>query len=508
MFHRGQKKNIYSLKVRSRRENNSLPDEKTQMKNTSENTSRFNFFGDKTSNKQRNSNYSYQSKGHAYYPFGKSSYPVDDSDLTDSVTDSDMSDDMETEEISTPSNWRSAVDKKSGKIYYYNMVSMESTWEKPMELSSKAERLERERNTRQLKDFFQQMEGNILNSLSGGTIPGGFHSAHDKITEQRSISVKPNDFSAHDVFCSRAISYSDSSIQSMNDEPNTNIPSAGYYSSGCDERAPAVVSPDQTINHIVREGSNWARGEFLDVGIETVQERNGNVVTSHVHKNIDNAVYSASSELGTELTIKCVCVAYRAHIIESTIQKYDGVFECSESFNDPTDTMSSFKNQSSSSYMSPLADPSIMDMEIDSLDLALRYKGNDVPSLRGIINFYTEIFSKSQMENDCIATSLIYVERLMKRTHSWLRPTSKNWKSLLLMCIIMASKVWDDISMVNSDFANICSVLHFPVSLKRINELEVSMLQRLKFRVNVSTSEYAKYNVFIRSLTSRPIHLE
>lgn len=33
-----------------------------------------------------------------------------------------------------------------------------------------------------------------------------------------------------------------------------------------------------------------------------------------------------------------------------------------------------------------------------------------------------------------------------------------NWKSIIFACMIMASKVWDDLSMWNTDFAQVSSV--------------------------------------------------
>ena len=183
------------------------------------------------------------------------------------------------------------------------------------------------------------------------------------------------------------------------------------------------------------------------------------------------------------------------------IQYYNNTLECSDSFNDnnlqPNSSCINRFNHSNLSYRA-------RSTEIDSLDLASEYEGTDIPSLEEMILFFTEIFTKSQMESDCIVMALIYVERLIKRSHAWLRPTAQNWKPLLLICIMMASKVWDDISMVNADFANICKAIRYPISLKKINELELSMLQRLKFRVIVSETEYTKYNVFIKSLMSRP----
>jgi len=123
----------------------------------------------------------------------------------------------------------------------------------------------------------------------------------------------------------------------------------------------------------------------------------------------------------------------------------------------------------------------------------------DVPSLEEITRFYRDIFQKSQMESDCIIMSLIYVEKLMKETNGGVRPRAENWRSVLFASMIMSSKVWDDLSMWNSDFSKICRSF----TLKRVNELEVAMLSVLKYNVKVPASEYAKYYFLLRSMIIR-----
>jgi hypothetical protein len=108
------------------------------------------------------------------------------------------------------------------------------------------------------------------------------------------------------------------------------------------------------------------------------------------------------------------------------------------------------------------------------------------------------------MEHDTIIISLIYVERLIKETNGQLVPGAENWKSVLFSCMVLANKVWDDFSMWNVDFSNFCGRDHSAAlssfTLLRINELELALLQCLKFIVRVPASEYAKYYFLIRSM--------
>ncbi len=119
-----------------------------------------------------------------------------------------------------------------------------------------------------------------------------------------------------------------------------------------------------------------------------------------------------------------------------------------------------------------------------------------------ITSYFRFIFNKAQLESDCIIMSLIYVERLLRETNGGVRPNLDNWKSLLFSCMIMASKVWDDLSMWNVDFSQACPD-GVTFSLQRINELELAVLSCLKYNVKVPASEYAKYYFLMRSMLIR-----
>ena len=113
------------------------------------------------------------------------------------------------------------------------------------------------------------------------------------------------------------------------------------------------------------------------------------------------------------------------------------------------------------------------------------------------------------MEHDTIIMSLIYVERLIKETNGALTPAPHNWKSVLFSCMVLSSKVWDDLSMFNLDFSNVSmscgnsSSGLSAFSLQRTNALEVAVLQTLNFNVRVAASEYAKYYFLIRTMLIR-----
>ena len=121
------------------------------------------------------------------------------------------------------------------------------------------------------------------------------------------------------------------------------------------------------------------------------------------------------------------------------------------------------------------------------------------PSSTQLEAFYRDVFSRGQMEIECIVTSLIYVERLLKAARGKIRLRAGNWRPVLLSCMIMASKVCDDLSMWNADFGHICAEFTLP----RINALEAALLNAYGFNATVAASEYAKYYFHLRSMASR-----
>ena len=195
------------------------------------------------------------------------------------------------------------------------------------------------------------------------------------------------------------------------------------------------------------------------------ESEDGNVCPSKVglaRRNTGSTIYVGTTMSAPDIdaTIKCVCGVFRAHMIQSARDSRAGIdpipFEEYDVFNDD--------------YVTEMMGLSIQD-------------GNEyeVPSFDIITQFYRDIFRKSQMESDCIIMSLIYIERLIKETNGGVRPRNRNWKSLLFASMIMASKVWDDLSMWNSDFSKICASF----TLQRVNQLEISMLSVLKYSVKV-----------------------
>lgn len=189
-------------------------------------------------------------------------------------------------------------------------------------------------------------------------------------------------------------------------------------------------------------------------------------------------VGSTMSAPDKDATIKCVCAVFRAHILQSEMDT-DVLL----------DEYNLFEDLESQRKLKSCATGKAATI---ACNLA-------PPTLEEVTVFYRDVFGRAQMESDCIIITLIYVERLIKATDGALRPRSANWRSILFSCMVLSSKVWDDLSMWNADFSHTCPA-GVELSLQRVNELEIAVLSALQYKVKVQASEYAKYYFLLRSM--------
>ena len=123
----------------------------------------------------------------------------------------------------------------------------------------------------------------------------------------------------------------------------------------------------------------------------------------------------------TDATIKCICGVYRAHILQSKSLEIelDPQYRC---FNDLEADRKPTTNKGHRPKLDVVVKPA-------------------PPTLDEITTFYRDVFTRAQMEPDCVIMSLIYVERLIKTTNGACRPQSNNWRSILFSSMVLSSKV-------------------------------------------------------------------
>jgi len=116
------------------------------------------------------------------------------------------------------------------------------------------------------------------------------------------------------------------------------------------------------------------------------------------------------------------------------------------------------------------------------------------PAVQQIHEFFQIIFTKLSLNVECAIVALLYAERLMSQGK--IAMNGRNWRPILLVSILMASKMWDDLSSWNVEFSDI-----FPIfTLHEINTLEKLFLHELNYNLFISGKEYARYYFALRGL--------
>jgi len=117
-----------------------------------------------------------------------------------------------------------------------------------------------------------------------------------------------------------------------------------------------------------------------------------------------------------------------------------------------------------------------------------------IPTVDEIFHFMRTLFKKAALSSECSIVSIIYIERIMEVAHVPL--VAITWRPIVLCGLLLASKVWQDLSSWNVEFATI-----FPqFSLASINRLERMFVNCIKWDLYISSSLYAKYYFALRSL--------
>jgi len=454
--------------------------------------------------------------------------------------------------------WKCVRDPKSKKKYYYEVHSRVTQWHKPLELASESERRAIQKKESAQKDFFSSMEDNIIKCMQKGIIPGspsGEGREEDKVHPLKDHSLVRKDLARPALI--KTISSMDvdllAELTRVEGEDNKNecptTPIIDYdldsLSKDCGVSFKDTISPttdfsnefqqrrhslrDNIDNHeqitrichetkdLYRNSNNSSHQVALgcvNVSSSAVENLNSSSNNgkqpiqkpSFDRRNTCGTIYVKSTMAAPDIysTIKCVCAVYRAHLLQSVRDKHTSIhtkvtFSEYEIFNDSPLEHGNNPTISQLSYHTSRIKIEEMGSEIE---MSADTQCHAVPSLDEITDFYRYVFDKAQMESDCIIVSLIYAERLLRDTNGGVWPNPKNWRSLLFSCMVMASKVWDDLSMWNKDFSHVCP-LGVKFSLKRINELELALLNCLKFNVKVLASEYAKYYFLMRSMLIR-----
>jgi hypothetical protein len=104
-----------------------------------------------------------------------------------------------------------------------------------------------------------------------------------------------------------------------------------------------------------------------------------------------------------------------------------------------------------------------------------------IPSENEIYEFAHQLFQSVQLSSECSIVCLIYIERLMEVAKVPLLACT--WRPIFMCGLLLASKVWQDLSSWNIEFASV-----YPqFSLDAINKLELNFLRNVKWDLYISS---------------------
>lgn len=120
-----------------------------------------------------------------------------------------------------------------------------------------------------------------------------------------------------------------------------------------------------------------------------------------------------------------------------------------------------------------------------------------VPNTWDIYGFLRDVMLNFQLEQEVSVITLSYLERFSMLSGVALTPD--NWQRLTITSMMLASKVWNDESFENLEFAQLCPLY----TLEEINTFERIFLKAVGYDMSVKGSEYAKTYFTLRTLGAK-----
>ncbi|KAJ3429122.1 cyclin y isoform a [Anaeramoeba flamelloides] len=125
-----------------------------------------------------------------------------------------------------------------------------------------------------------------------------------------------------------------------------------------------------------------------------------------------------------------------------------------------------------------------------------------IPTEEEIYQLLNNISINADISPEAYIFMLIYIDRMIKKTgkefDSSLSLTSKTWKRIVFITLLLGFKIWEELAVWNVDFTQVID----NVTVKDLNELESAILNFLHFKVSVNKPTYTKYYLELRNLLS------
>ena len=101
----------------------------------------------------------------------------------------------------------------------------------------------------------------------------------------------------------------------------------------------------------------------------------------------------------------------------------------------------------------------------------------DHPKLSDICGFLSTLHFDAQLENEILVIGLAILNKVLTLTKSSLTIHARTWRPLVFTCMMIASKLHDDMSMISGNFAFIVRDKYF--TLPQINQMELTIVHHI-----------------------------
>jgi len=119
------------------------------------------------------------------------------------------------------------------------------------------------------------------------------------------------------------------------------------------------------------------------------------------------------------------------------------------------------------------------------------------PSKWDIYGFLRDVMVNFRLQPEVSVITLFYLDRFTEV--SGVAITPDNWQRLTITAMMLASKVWDDESYENPEFAQLCPLY----TIDEINTFERVFLKSVGYNMSVKGSQYAKTYFLLRTLGAK-----
>jgi len=119
------------------------------------------------------------------------------------------------------------------------------------------------------------------------------------------------------------------------------------------------------------------------------------------------------------------------------------------------------------------------------------------PNKWDIYGFLRDVMVNFRLEPEVSVVTLVYIMRFIELSRVALTPD--NWQRLTIAAMMLASKVWNDESFENIEFAQLCPLY----TLDEINTFERIFLKCVGYNMSVKGSQYAKTYFLLRTLGAK-----